>query len=156
MTGNQKELLARLLQEQISGLQQLVSTLQQEQHMLVTHDGTGLEAISAGKSAQINALQSLSEAFRQQLCNLCGSQDIDAQKAWLASNLSDDPDWQTWNQLARQSQQLNEQNGKLIEQSLQFQARQLAVLVPQEENKLYNATGFADFKPTLTRKRDIV
>lgn len=155
----QTESIALLLDQQTQTLAAFESILKQEQLALIAGKSVDLPAYTEQKTHMLQRLQQDAVTLSAALRTVCGETETQVQRDWLAAQLapSHPAVWANWRAVAASVQQLNIENGHLVEQHLSYQQQALAALLPDAIRlPLYSATGQRNLNIDATRYRGTV
>lgn len=137
-------MLASLLHQQITKLNELLAVLRKEQDQLIArHDAAAdesMEPLVALKSDIIAKLEAL-EGERQALLTRLGHENDSAGSLAAAQAEGCLDEWQSIQDLSRQAAHHNEVNGSLIQLRMNHNSRLLEKLRQIASERLYDAQG---------------
>jgi len=145
--------LLDILAAEHAALLEFVSLLEREQEMLVNDPGDQLLALSEQKTADALTLNGFAQERRAIFQKNIAKLDIDSIRAWLGAHSPEGLSlWQNILALAKRSQQLNLDNGKLIQMKLRHNQQSLAVLSDAAKKaNLYGPDGQPDIPSSSGR-----
>lgn len=137
-----------LLSENTGQLAHFVELLKHEQELLIEGRVEELLALAEDKTAAVRQMQSAENSRALAL----SADGIDPSPESVAAFVQSEGKalqnaWTRYLALAREANELNQLNGKLIRQHLQNNQLALSVLLSASEVPLYNADGLSPAKP---------
>lgn len=153
MTQSSVTQLLTAFNTESKALESFVALLEKEQAMLVENLTDQLLKLSEQKTIQAVTLNELAQARRALLQKNIPSLSLDSINVWLKSNCPEGLiSWQKILTLAKNSQQLNQTNGELIQLKLRHNQQSLTVLNSAfNKANLYGPDGQASFTPGNSR-----
>lgn len=137
-----------LLSENIGQLVHFVELLKREQELLVEGKAEELLSLAEDKTAAVRLLQSGENTRTLVLARDGVNTSTQGIQAFVRSESQALQNaWARYLDLARQADELNRLNGKLIRQQMQNNQQALAILLSASEIPLYGADGQTTTKP---------